>query len=152
MSPFFHQHSEIRVKIPVVQIIKFLLAGLPAFFVGIPINYYLVSKLHWWKPCAYAISLLLLVPINFFLCRVFVFNPNRDKGVFVQFYQFLSAVSFFRVLDWLTYSVLCMCIDHWCLFYIPTLFPRYYVCVQLFNVGLFAVFKYFFCKRAIEGN
>ena len=74
------------------EVFKFLIVGLPAFIVAIPLNWFLVEKLAWWKPLAYAFVLVAQTTVNFFLCRRFVFLPSKEKSIGKQYREFMAAV------------------------------------------------------------
>ena len=63
-----------------VKYFLFLLVGLPAFLIAIPLNYFLVEFIQLYKPAAYLIVLLLQVTMNFFMLRWFVFKSSKDPG------------------------------------------------------------------------
>lgn len=123
-----------------IDIFKFLLVGLPAFIVAIPLNILLVEKLEIWKPVSYALVLVVQISMNFFLCRRFVFVPNKDKSIYKQYLEFISAVAIFRCMDWGLYSLLVKTTD------------IHYILIQLFNVVIFSIAKFFGSKKAIEGT
>lgn len=119
---------------------KFLVAGLPAILIAIPLNYFLVTHLNWEKSIAYGLVIIGQITLNFFMCRWFVFENRSDRSVFNQFKYFFSGILFFRCLDWGLYTVL------------VTFFGFYYLAIQLLNVALFAYLKYKFSQRVIELN
>jgi|LSQX01.3.fsa_nt_gb putative flippase GtrA len=123
-----------------LQAFKFLLVGLPAFVVAIPLNAFLVEHCCWAKPLAYALTLFLQVTVNFFFCRWFVFTPDVEKPIWRQYIEFLGVVAVFRSLDWLSYSI------------IVSSFNIHYIIVQCANVVIFSLAKFFLSKRAIEGS
>ena len=122
------------------KFIKFLLAGLPSFLIALPVNYLLVEYAHLNKGLCYALVLICQVTVNFFVCRIWVFEKNREMNIFVQFLLFLSNILFFRLLDWAVYYVL------------VTYCNLYYIAVQLGNILFFSVFKFFFSKKIMEGE
>lgn len=121
------------------KLLKFLAIGIPAFLIAIPLNYFLVEKILWPKPVAYALVLVVQVTINFFACIFFVFKRDKSKRLRSQFAQFMWGILTARFFDWALYSLL----TQW----IP-----YYTAVQLFNVLFFSLAKFSFARQAIEGN
>ena len=117
----------------------FLAAGLPAFFVAIPLNYCLVELAHFPKPLAYAVALLFQVIVNFFMCRWLVFTSGTHKTIGRQFLEFVVAILTFRLTDWAVYAFLVEIAD------------LHYLAVQIFNVVIFAVLKFKLSRRIIEG-
>lgn len=122
----------------IVKFFKFLLAGLPAFIVAIPLNYVLVSLFDMYKPLAYVIVLFIQVSINFFIVRRFVFHNKGHDNIFSEYYKFLIGIAFFRFLDWALYSA------------IVSLTPINYLIVQLGNVFIFSIAKFLYSKRIFE--
>lgn len=130
-------------------VIKFLAVGFPAFLIAIPLNFFLVDHLAVPKSIAYAIVLIVQVHISFPLCRIFVFKPSKTKTLLRQYIEFMSAIALFRGLDWVVYSLCAKVL------YFPLVIcgkDCYYLVYQLMNVIIFALAKYFLCKRAIEGK
>lgn len=117
---------------------KFLLAGLPSFLVAIPTNIFLVDYCHLPVPLAYAFVLILQVSANFFMCRWFVFKNRKETPFWVQFGQFFSGILFFRLGDWVLYSLL------------TGILSVHYVVIQISNTILFFALKYFFAKKVME--
>lgn len=122
------------------KLIKFLAVGIPAFLIALPLNWLLVDRLLWPKPTAYALVLLVQVTINFFACILFVFKRDPSKSLWMQFLIFMAGILAARVLDWALYSIL---VRHT---------PIHYLLIQLGNVFLFAILKFAFAKRTIEGR
>ena len=122
-----------------LKLVRFLAVGIPAFLIAIPLNWWLVQKLDWPKPAAYALVLIVQVTINFFACIVFVFKRDLQKSIFSQFMLFMSGILAARVLDWALYSLLVL--------WIP-----YFTAVQLFNVILFSITKFAYAQKVIEGD
>lgn len=121
-----------------IKLSKFLVAGLPALLLAIPLNYFLVTSLKWDESIAYALVLVGQVTMNFFMCRRFVFEQTSDKPVLMQFCYFFSGILLFRVADWGLYS------------FLVKFCGLYFVAIQLLNVVLFAYFKFKFSERVIE--
>ncbi len=119
---------------------KFLAAGIPAALLAIPLNYALVEFGHLPKPLAYAIVLIMQVLVNFLACRYIVFARTSKVPVHVQFIQFSLGILGFRVADWATYSLL------------AGYFGMYYPVLQVFNIVLFALLKFRFSERVMEGG
>lgn len=120
------------------KLFKFLVAGLPSFVIALPLNILLVEKLHLPKPVGYMVVLCMQVTVNFFVCRRFVFDPHPEKTLFQQFGHFFSGIIFFRIADWVLYSLL------------TSYFGLNYVAVQLANIFIFAILKFEFSKRVME--
>jgi len=118
---------------------RFLLAGLPAFIMAVPLNMLLVDRLAWPKPAAYALVLVAQVSINFWICVKFVFTRDARRNLAGQFVTFLGGIMAARALDWTTYSIM-------------TWIGVHYVIAQLLNVVVFSILKYSFAKRTIEGS
>ena len=121
-----------------MKLIKFLLAGLPSFLVAIPVNWLLVEQLNMGKALSYACVLFMQVTINFFICRVWVFESAGRQSILVRYFQFLAGIFFFRLADWGLYTVL------------VSFFGLFYLGVQVFNIVIFAFLKFHFSKRVIE--
>ena len=143
------KHRSFFTKKTAVAVVKFLLAGLPAFVLAVPLNFVLVDRFGIPKWFAYPIVLFVQVNIGFLLCRWKVFKPNATKPVWRQYTEFLGAVAVFRVMDAVLYA------------FLVERFPFrleiagrdcYYLVYQLANVVIFSLAKFFFCRRAIEGN
>lgn len=119
------------------RLIKFLLAGFPAFLLALPLNFFLVKWLAFPKPGAYALVLVAQTTANFFMCRFFVFEVSASGNLWKSFTVFLHGILLFRLVDWALYSAL------------TTQFHVPFLGVQLFNVGLFALLKFEFCRRCV---
>ena len=123
------------------KLVRFWLAGLPAFAVAVPLNYFLVSYAGWPKPVAYLAVLFCQVTVNFFLCRRFVFESAPGEPVWAQYGEFLGGIGMFRLLDWAAYTAAVEGLRF------------HYLAVQVTNVVLFSLLKYKFseqlfrCKR-----
>lgn len=124
----------------ILKLGKFLLVGLPAFLLAIPLNWFLVEHLNWSKPLAYALVLLMQVTMNFFACVLFVFKRDRSQSLLKQFSLFMGGIMTARVLDWGIYTALVQ------------LTAIHYLVLQFTNVFLFAILKFAFAKRTIEGK
>lgn len=122
------------------KLLTFLAAGLPAFLIAIPLNFLLVDRLHWPKPAAYALVLVIQVTINFFACVCFVFRRDTRRSMASQFALFMSGILIARLLDWGLYSLL------------VSILPIHYLLLQFFNVLLFSILKFLMARRAIEGR
>lgn len=118
---------------------RFLLAGLPAFLIAIPLNWWLVEQAGWTKPAAYALVLVVQVTINFFACIAFVFRRDRSQALSRQFLLFMGGILVARALDWAFYRVL------------VELLPIHYLLVQVLLVGIFSVAKFLMARRVLEG-
>ncbi len=121
-----------------IQFIKFLLSGLPAFLFAIPLNYILVEYASLYKPLAYILVLLIQVTINFFILRRFVFRTSRADPILKQYFVFLGGIGVVRLMDLLVYS-----------FFVEA-FGFYYLLVQLANVIIFSVVKFLFSMYVLE--
>lgn len=119
-------------------LLRFLIAGLPAFLVAVPLNWALVTQLHWPKPLAYAVVLWVQVTINFFACFYFVFETVQERPSLAQYWRFLSGIALFRAADWVAYSAMVQ----WT--------PIPFLAVQAINIALFAVLKYRFSASVFE--
>ncbi|BCX48299.1 hypothetical protein HAHE_22070 [Haloferula helveola] len=124
---------------PLGKLFRFLLVGIPAFLIAIPLNLLLVETLGWPKPAAYALVQVVQVGINFFACILFVFRRDTSRNLLSQFLLFVSGILAARILDWGLYSLL------------VKLVPFHYILLQLFNAGLFSVAKFVFARRVLEG-
>jgi len=118
----------------------FLASGFPAFLIAIPLNWVLVKRQGWNSAAAYALVLVIQVIINFFMCRWFVFRENKAVSLRIQFCQFVSGILFFRLADWALYTVLVSGLG------------LYFLAVQAANTIIFAVMKYNFSRRVMEGK
>ncbi len=119
------------------RFVKFLGAGLPAFILAVPLNYILVTYAQLPKSAAYAIVLVFQVSINFVMCRWLVFSERNDRHVAIQFTQFLASIMGFRLLDWALYS------------FMVSIFGVPFLLMQIANVGIFALLKYWVSFRII---
>lgn len=119
--------------------IKFLVIGLPAFGLALPLNFVLVKWAEWSEPLAYALVLCCQVSLNFVMCRLFVFESRPEDSLFAQFIKFFTGIIGFRVLDWLLYLVLLHV-------------GIYFMIAQVMNVLIFSVAKYLFARGLFEGN
>ena len=122
------------------KLLRFILFGIPAFLIAIPLNYFLVDSLHWPKSASYALVLLVQVTINFFICIRFVFKRDLSKNVASQFLVFMTGILAARVIDWGLYSLL-----------VKTT-TIHYLFIQFFNVIVFSLAKFSFARRTIEGK
>lgn len=115
------------------------MAGLPAFLIAVPLNWWLVERAAWDKPLAYAVVLVVQVSINFFACTFFVFRRDRSQRMVRQFLLFMGGILLARGLDWILYRML-----------VETV-PLHYLLLQVFNVVLFALVKFWMARRVLEG-
>ncbi len=120
------------------KILKFLIAGLPAFVVALATNYLLVSKYDWPKPIAYLIVMWLQMTINFYACRHLVFEVGKHSSIVRQYGQFLSGFATIRVAEWLFYTVL------------VEMFYMHYIAVQVVSILVFAIVKFRFSESLFE--
>jgi putative flippase GtrA len=126
------------IKIDHKKLLRFMLAGGPAFVLAIPLNYLLVHELGWDKSAAYAVVLAMQMTVNFFVCRWFVFDAKPSLSLWKSFVVFINGIALLRLADWLVYVLL------------TKKFELPYLSVQLLNVLLFAVLKFEFAKRVFE--
>ncbi|MGA0845314.1 MAG: GtrA family protein [Luteolibacter sp.] len=122
------------------KVLRFVLFGIPAFLVAIPLNWFLVEKLLCPPPAAYALVLVVQVVINFFACILFVFKRDASRSMASQFAVFMSGILAARMLDWALYS------------FLVRVTPIHYLLIQFFNVMVFSLAKFAFARRAIEGR
>lgn len=123
-----------------LKLFNFLAVGIPAFLIAVPLNWFLVEKLLWPKPAAYALVLILQVTINFFACILFVFKRDQTRSLASQFAIFTSGILAVRILDWGLYSLLVKTTS------------IHYLIIQFSNVILFSLAKFAFARRIIEGK
>lgn len=144
---------ERNIRFPSVEtaksVLKFLLAGLPAFVLAVPLNFLLVDRIGLPPWIAYPVVLFFQVNVGFVLCRWKVFRPNAQKPLWRQYSEFLGAVVVFRALDAVLYAFLVSVFP-----FRLVLFGKncYYLVYQLANVVIFSLAKFVFCRRAIEGK
>ena len=119
------------------KFLRFLIAGLPAAVLAVPLNVFLVEKLDLSKPLSYAVALCTQIVINFFICRSYVFG-DTGAPLWLVFSRFFFAIGLIRLLDWLAY------------FYLFPFFGRWYVLLQLGNLVIFSVLKFFLARLALE--
>jgi putative flippase GtrA len=119
------------------KILRFLLAGVPAFIVALGLNYLLVKQLHLPKSSAYAVVLTVQIVINFFACRYFVFDLHPEHHWRRAFVIFFNGIILFRLADWGLYVLL----TH-------LKFP--FLAAQVLNVALFGLLKFEFARRVFE--
>ena len=112
------------------RLLRFWMAGLPAFGAALLANVLLVENLYWPKPIAYFVVLWLQMSINFFACRILVFESTRQVPVFRQYVHFLSGIGTVRLIEWLFYTIF------------VEVFHVYYLAVQLMSIVLFALLKF----------
>jgi putative flippase GtrA len=121
-----------------IQLVKFGIAGLPAFLVAMPLNWFLVEEIRLLKPAAYFITLFFQVTVNFILLRLFVFKGETVKNVLSVYLQFLWGIAFFRLLDWGLYTFLVQNTE------------IHYLLVQIGNVVIFSLAKFVYSKKIME--
>lgn len=121
-----------------MKLIKFLLAGLPSFLVALPLNWLLVEKAELARPISYAIVLCFQVTVNFFVCRIWVFETKKDDSLLAQYLSFMAGIALFRLADWGVYTLL------------VSFAGLYYLAVQLANIVVFSFLKFGFSKRIME--
>ena len=119
------------------KFLRFLIAGLPAAVLAVPLNVFLVEKLDLSKPLSYAVALFTQIVINFFICRSYVFG-DTGAPLWLVFSRFFFAIGLIRLLDWLAYL------------YLLPYFGRWYVLLQLGNLVIFSVLKFFLARFALE--
>ena len=120
------------------RLLRFWMAGLPAFGAALLANILLVENLYWPEPIAYFVVLWLQMSINFFACRILVFDSTRQVAVFRQYAHFLSGVGTVRLIEWLFYIIF------------VEVFHVYYLAAQLISIVLFAVLKFKFAESLFE--
>jgi putative flippase GtrA len=76
--------------------------------------------------------------MNFFACRIFVFEPGSHMPVYRQYAHFLSGIGAVRLVEWLLYTLLVE-VFHW-----------YYLAVQSVSLVLFAFIKFKFSESLFE--
>ncbi len=118
------------------RLLRFALAGLPAFVVAVPLNWALVTMAGLAKPGAYAIVLACQVLVNFFICYYLVFDRG-DEPLLRQLWKFSAGILVFRLLDWLVYSAGTRFLG------VP------FLLMQIVNVVVFVVAKYLFARRVM---
>ena len=116
----------------------FLMAGLPAFALALPMNWLMVARMKWNESFAYAIIMIFQTTVNFFMCRRFVFTDRKETHLIIQFYQFAVGILLFRMADWGLYSIL------------VTVVGLNFLVIQVLNVILFAILKFKFSQRVME--
>jgi putative flippase GtrA len=119
------------------RFVAFLGAGLPSFVVAVPLNYALVTYAGIPKSAAYALVLVFQVSVNFLMCRWLVFRERNERHVAVQFFQFLTSILGFRLLDWALYSFAVHVLR------VP------FLLMQFANIAIFAILKYWVSFRII---
>ena len=110
---------------------KFLLSGLPAFIIAIPVNYFLVEWLYFSKASSYLFVIVFQVIMNFLISIRMVFF-ERGGYSFLNFIIFFAIVIAIRLVDWAAYS------------YIVQETNLYFLFIQAFNAIIFSFLKYFF--------
>jgi putative flippase GtrA len=119
------------------KLLRFLVAGVPAFIVAIGLNYLLVKEIGMATSSAYAAVLAVQIVINFFACRYLVFKVSAEHNLSRAFLIFSGGIVAFRLADWGVYVLL----THWKL---------HFLLAQLFNVALFSLLKFEFARRVFE--
>jgi putative flippase GtrA len=120
------------------RVARFLLSGVPAFALAVPLNWLLVERGHVWKPGAYAIVMAVQLIINFFMCRYVVFRKQDRRAWPAQVAPFVFGFLGFRVADWLLYT-LC-----------TQVLGMYYLAAQFANVAVFALVKFEYARWVME--
>jgi putative flippase GtrA len=120
------------------KLLRFLLAGLPAFGVALFLNYILVQWCELAKPVAYVVVLMVQIIINYFACRYLVFSVDPALSRRKSFLIFFNGIVLFRLADWGVYVLL------------TSEFSLPFLAVQLFNVALFSVLKFEFSRGVFE--
>lgn len=126
-------------RIPTGKLIKFLASGLPAFSLAVPLNYLLVERVHLHYALAYGVVLFFQITVNFLICKHFVFPNQGTRHWLVQFWQLGTGSLGFRVLEWGVYSLAVRAIGR-----------DYIILLQLGNVALFMLPKFFYARRVME--
>ena len=98
-----------------------------------------MEKLGWPKPPTYLLVLWLQMTVNFFACRLFVFNTGAPAPFYRQYLQFLSGVGLIRMVEWVVYTAAVEGLH------------LYYLAVQIGNIVLFSVVKFKFAESLFEG-
>lgn len=122
------------------KLLRFVIFGIPAFLIAIPLNLLLVEIIEWPKPVAYALVLIVQVTINFFICIHYVFERDTTRHLLSQLTIFMSGILAVRCLDWGLYTLL------------VRVTPIHYIIIQFFNVIVFSIAKFAFARRTIEGR
>ena len=120
--------------------IRFLVAGLPAALLAVPLNVALVEWAGWPKPWAYAFVLLIQLSLNYCFCRWFVFEVPPKSSEVSTLSGFVLVVGFFRLLDWASYTFFVDRLEIW------------YGWLQVMNLMLFSFAKYFACKYWMQAR
>lgn len=121
-----------------LQLSKFLFAGLPSFIIALPLNWFLVEKVELIKPISYIITLFFQVTVNFFFLRKYVFVNGQKNRLLISYIKFLSGISFFRLLDWGFYV------------FLVESTTLHYLVIQISNIIIFSLFKFFFSKKIMD--
>jgi putative flippase GtrA len=121
-----------------IKLLKFLGAGLPAFVVAVPLNFWLVDRVGWPKPLAYFLVLFLQVSFNYLMCKVFVFRSEGRRASVGEYAKFTSGLLLFRAFDWGLYVILVEYVG------------VYYLLAQISNVVIFSIAKFFFAEKLLS--
>jgi len=105
------------------------MAGLPAFLIALPLNYFFVEIIQLEKEFSYFLIMVLQVLINFLLSIKLVFFETVGYSLY-NFSVFLSVVLFVRFFDWYLYGIL---INN---------FNVYFIIIQILNVAFFSYLKF----------
>ena len=116
----------------------FLAAGVPSFVLAIALNWFLVKQVMWHEIPAYAVVLTFQVILNFFMCRWFIFTDRKSTPMWIQFFQFVSGILIFRLMDCALYS------------FLVSVCGFYFLAVQAANVLVFAVLKFKYSQKVME--
>lgn len=119
-------------------VIRFFLAGLPAFCGAIVLNRFMVGSLQLNPALAYGVVLFLQMSVNFLICHYFVFESAHRVPIAKAYISFMGGNTVIRLLDWVVYSGL---VSRW---------PQWYLGVQIGNILLFSVAKYLFARSIFE--
>ncbi|RME67852.1 MAG: hypothetical protein D6781_12310 [Verrucomicrobia bacterium] len=116
------------------KFLEFMLIGIPAFALAVPLNWFFVEHLTFPKALSYALVQVLQMTMNFVLARRFVFNITDSRSFIRQYFSFMAGNATIRFFDWLLYSL------------IVSIRPDVYLFVQLTNVFIFSIVKFLFAR------
>ncbi len=124
-----------RLSADFLPFLRFGLSGFPAFLLAVAANIFLVGKLHWPKPAAYALVIWMQMSSGFIMCRYLVFAEGREVPLLRAYAQFIASMAAIRFADWCVYTLLVELLT------IP------YVIAQIATMALFIGIKFLFAKH-----
>ena len=112
------------------RLFRFGLSGILLIFICFPLNYILVEFIHFSKPIAYTVTILVNLVLGFLINQRFVFD-STDPAFSLPFFLYTIAFFSIRGIDWGVYVIQVNWIG------------VYYLTAQAINLFVFFMIKYF---------